>query len=110
MTAKKLKRIFWKEYRLHGQSKSLKPFVDFFLLGNGEYDKNRVLFITDHAFVCLCQLGRLPEEIPGANCFEVELESGERYITRDLLFYSSFRRRCSLSIFYLGPETITSIR
>jgi hypothetical protein len=43
----------------------LKAFVDFFLLGNGQYDNNRLLWITDHAFVCSSRYGLLPEELPG---------------------------------------------
>jgi hypothetical protein len=81
LTERKLKIMPWKEYRFHGQSKSLKAFLDVFLQGNGEYDEDLVLWITDHAFVCIhSQFGTFPEEIPGAyreSGFELGLKHGE---------------------------------
>jgi hypothetical protein len=93
MTEKRLKRISWKEYRLHGQPKSLKAFVDFFLLGNGEYDENRVLWITENAFVCLrTQQEILPGYLPEAyreEVFDVELEHGHGQPSTTLVVCSS---------------------
>jgi hypothetical protein len=41
------------EFRLQGATESLKAFVDFCFLEDGKYDKNRIVWITEHSFVRL---------------------------------------------------------
>jgi hypothetical protein len=41
------------EFRLQGGTQSLKAFLDFCFLENGKYDKNRIVWITENAFIRL---------------------------------------------------------
>jgi hypothetical protein len=41
------------EFRLHGGTESLKDCVDFCFLENGKYDNNRIVWITENAFLRL---------------------------------------------------------
>jgi hypothetical protein len=50
---KQFKIYTFKEFRLNGRTESLQAFVDLCFLENGKYDKNRVVWITEKAFVRL---------------------------------------------------------
>jgi hypothetical protein len=50
----------FKEFRLKGRAESLKDFLDFCFLEYGEYDKNRIVWITENAFVRLTLDVHLP--------------------------------------------------
>jgi hypothetical protein len=70
------------------------------LLGDGEYDGYRILWITDNVFVCIRTLYEtMPEELPGsyreAQC-SLCLWSGHRYIT--LVVGSSTLQEAMLSL------------
>jgi hypothetical protein len=51
LPADTLKQVFLEEFRLQGETDSLKAFVDLCFLENEEYIKNRIVWITENAFV-----------------------------------------------------------
>jgi hypothetical protein len=51
------------EFRLQGGTESLHAFLDLCFLENGRYDKNRIVWITENAYVRLgCAYGLTPDQ------------------------------------------------
>jgi hypothetical protein len=81
-----------KEFRLNGRAESLKAFVDLFLLKNGKFDNNRIVWITEDTFV---RLSDHRYDLPGVyrdRNFSITLsapESSESRYNHNLNIHSS---------------------
>jgi hypothetical protein len=101
----KLEELFqWKEYRLHGKPKSLKEFLDLFLLENGKYDENLAIWIPDRdAFVCIKRVQRafLPRAYREGE-FKVTLSSDNHRYQSLSVFSSTVEQAMSCLEFLFG--------
>jgi hypothetical protein len=63
LSLEQFNEYMFKEFRLKGETESLKAFVDLCFLENGKYDdKNRIVWITENAFVRLEEGFGLPRD------------------------------------------------
>jgi hypothetical protein len=77
----------FQEFRLQGATESLKDFVDFCFLEEGKYDKNRIVWIAENAFVRLEGCIALPGDYRHAR-FGLEL-TRDGLLDHDLSIHSS---------------------
>jgi hypothetical protein len=78
-----------KEFRLKGKAESLKDFLDLCFLENGKYDKNRIVWITDKAFVRLRDGHGLPSGHHRYQRFSLKLSTSGSLPAHDLRIHAS---------------------
>jgi hypothetical protein len=78
----------FKEFRWRGETESLKAFVDFCFLKNGEYDKNRIVWMTENTFVRLGFDFELPDDYRDRQ-FGLTLRTSDYSSDHELSIHSS---------------------